>query len=62
MNSKIFKILIEVLNKVAGFYGDYFDYSSKISSSLDVTKEDIEQCYEVLLSFSPTIFSNLSQP
>ena len=46
---EIFKILIEVLNKVAGFYGDYFDYSTKISSSLDVTKEDIEQCYEVLL-------------
>ena len=46
---EIFKLLNEILTKVSGFYSDYFDYSSKIAKSLDVTKEDIEECYKVLL-------------
>ena len=48
-SEEMYKILNEVFDKVAGFYSDYFDYSLKIAKSLYVTKEDIEQCYEVLL-------------
>ena len=40
----------EIFEKISGSYYDLFDFSSKIAKKLEVSKENIESCYEVLLT------------
>ena len=40
----------QIFEKISGTYYDLFDFSSKIAKKLEVTKENIESCYEVLLT------------
>ena len=40
----------QIFEKISGSYYDLFDFSSKIAKKLEVTKENIESCYELLLT------------
>ena len=46
----LLKTVKEIFEKICGSYYDLFDFSSKIAKKLEVTKEHIEVCYEVLLN------------
>ena len=46
----LLKTVKEIFEKICGSYYDLFDFSSKMAKKLEVTKEHIEVCYEVLLN------------
>ena len=46
----LLKTVKEIFEKICGSYYDLFDFSSKMAKKLEVTKEHIELCYEVLLN------------
>ena len=45
----LLKTVKEIFERISGSYYDLFDFSSKMSKKLEVTKEQLEVCYSVLL-------------
>jgi hypothetical protein len=45
----LLKNVKEIFERICGSYSNLFDFSYKMSKKLEVTKEQIEQCYEELL-------------
>ena len=46
----LLKNIKEIFEQMCGSYTNLFDFSYKISKKLDVTKENVEKCYEILLN------------
>ena len=46
----LLKNVKEIFEQIGGSYNNLFDFSYKMSKKLEVTKEQIETCYEVLLN------------
>ena len=46
----LLKNIKEIFEQMCGSYSNLFDFSYKIAKKLDITKEHIEKCYEILLN------------
>ena len=48
--SVLLKNIKQIFEEMCGTYNNLFDFSYKISKKFDITKENIEKCYEILLN------------